>query len=69
MESYVFASYGLPIFEATGAVITLNSVGQPVDHIVNLITIKTSNGFPNYEVTPPRAIPQLYMSIKVAALV
>ena len=44
MVAYVFANYGLPIFDATGAIITLNSAGQPVDHIKNVVTITTAYG-------------------------
>ena len=47
MEEYVFANYGLPIFDATGAIITLNSAGQPVNHSVNVVTITTADEFPN----------------------
>ena len=41
MAAYVFAKDGIPIFGATGAVITLNSAGQPVDHSINVVTITT----------------------------
>ena len=47
MDSYTFANYELSIFGATGVVITLNSAGQPVDHIGNVVTITTDYGFPN----------------------
>ena len=69
MVAYVFVNNGIPIFDATRAVITLNSTGQPVDHIVNVVTITTSDGFPNYGASPPRAIPQLVITIKISALV
>ena len=58
MDSYVFVNDGLPIFDVTEVVITLNYVGQPVDHIKNVVTITTANGFPNYGESPPIAIPQ-----------
>ena len=48
MAAYVFSNYGLPICDATGDVITLNSTDQPFDHIRNVVTIKTADGFPNY---------------------
>ena len=47
MATYVFEKYGLPIFDAIGAVITLNSAGQQVDHIGNLVTITTADVLTN----------------------
>ena len=69
MVAYVFVKYGLPIFDATGDVITLNSAGQIVYHIGNVVPITTVNGFPNDGASPPRATPQLAMTIRVAALI
>ena len=43
MAAYVFTNNGIPIFTVTGTVITLNSVGQPVDRIGNVVTIKTAD--------------------------
>ena len=65
----MFINYGLPIFDAARSVITLNSVGQPVDHIRNMVTITTADGFPNDGESPPRAILQPTMPIQVSALV
>ena len=69
MAVYLFTNNELPIFDATGAVITLNSAGQPVDQIGNVITITTANGFKNHGESPPREIIQLPMPIRVASLV
>ena len=57
MVEYVLVSYGIPIFDATGDVITINSMGQPVDHSVNVVTILTDNGLTNDGVSPPRTTP------------
>ena len=54
MAAYMFANDGLPIFDVTVDVIRLNSAGQPVDHIKNVITITATNGFPNGGASPPR---------------
>ena len=69
MEAYVFANYGLTIFDTSRDTITLNSAGQPIDQIKNLLTITTANGLPHDGESPPRAILQPAMSIKVASLV
>ena len=69
MAEYVLANNGLPIFDTTRAAITLNSVGQPVDHMINVATITTANRFPNYGVSPPISIPQPSMEITFVALV
>ena len=69
MAEYGFKNDGLPIVDSTGAVITLNSRGQPVDHIIKVVTITTDNGLPNYGVSPPIEIPQPYIPIKVASLI
>ena len=69
MAAYVFTKYEIPIFDATGAVIILNSVCQPVDLIKNVVTITTANGLPNYWVSTPRAISQPSMPLQVYALV
>ena len=47
MAECLFANDRLPIFDATGDAITLNSTGQLVDHIGNMVTIKTDDGSPN----------------------
>ena len=69
MAAYVFANNGIPIFDSTGAVITLNYTGQPVDHIRNMVTITTAYGFTNDGASPPRATPQPEMPIRVADLI
>ena len=69
MAAYVFAKDGIPIFNATGDVITLNSAGQPVDHIRNVVTTTTSGGFPNDGESPPIAITQPSMPIKCSSLI
>ena len=48
MEDFVLANDGLPIFDATRAIITHNAVGWPVNHSRNVVTIKTADGFLNY---------------------
>ena len=58
MATYVFANNGLPIFEATGYVSTLNSTGQPSYRIGNVVTIKTFNVLLNGGASPPRVTPQ-----------
>ena len=69
MAAYVFTNYRITIFDATGAVITLYSAGKPVDHIRNVVIITTDDGLPHAGDSPPRATPQLAMSIRVAALI
>ena len=64
----MFQKYGLTKFDATGAAITLNFASQPVDHIRNVLTIITADGFPNYRASPPRSIPQLSMPVIFADL-
>ena len=59
MVAQVFANDGLKILDASQAVISINSAVQPVDHIVNVVTIQTSHGFPNDGASPPKAIPNL----------
>ena len=54
MAAYVFANYKLPRFYTTGAVIYLNSAGQPVYHIGNVVTITTDNGLKNDGKSPPK---------------
>ena len=49
----MFSNYGLPIFDTTSDFITLNSVGQPVDHVRNVVNVTTSDGFQNDEASPP----------------
>ena len=66
MAAYLFPNDGLPIFDATGDVITLNSEGQPVCHIKNVVTITNVDGLSNDGASPPRAIPKLAMTIQVA---
>ena len=69
MAAYVFANDGIPIFDATRAVITLNYAGQPVDHIRNMVTITTAYGFTNDGASPLRATPQPAIPIQVADLI
>ena len=69
MLAYVFENNGRPLFDDTMAVITLNYAGQTVDHIGNVVTITTENGFPNYGASQPRAIPQPSMLSQVSALI
>ena len=69
MAVYVFANDGLTIFDATGAVITLNSTGQPVDHIRNVVNIKNAGGLKNYGASPQRATSQTAMPMQVTALI
>ena len=68
MEAYVFANYGLTIFDTSRDTITLNSAGQPIYQIKNLLTITTANGFPNDGTSPPRAMYQPSMTIRVSTL-
>ena len=63
------ANDGLPIFYATGAVSTLNSAGQPFDHIRNVVTITTADGLPRDGGSPSWATPQPTMPIPVSALI
>ena len=65
--SYVFANYVLPIFDVTGDFITLNSAGQTVYHIRNVVTITTSDRLSNYGASPPREVPQPAMTIRISA--
>ena len=60
---------GLPIFDATGAVITLNLEGQQVDHIRNMVTTTPGDGSPNDGASPPRAPPQPPITIRFSALI
>ena len=53
MLVYMFTHDGLLIFDSTGAVITLNFAGQTVYHIINVVTITTTDGFPNDGASPP----------------
>ena len=69
MAAYVSANYGLPIFDATEDIITINSKGQHFYHIINVITTTTVDIFTNYGSSPPRATPQLAMPIRVATLI
>ena len=69
MTAHVFANDGIPIFDATGAVITLNYAGQPVDHIRNMVTITTAYVFTNDGASPLRATPQPAMPIRVSDLI
>ena len=69
MVAYLFTNDGLPILEATGSVITLNSAGQTVDHIRNVLTITTANVFENYWKSPPISTPQPTIPIKVPSIV
>ena len=69
MASYVFANDGLPVFDATRAVITLNSAGQSVELMENVVTITTANGFPSDGAPPPRTTPQMDTPIQVADLI
>ena len=69
MEAYVFANYGLTIFDTSRDTITLNSAGQPIDQIKNLLTITTANGFPSDGAPPPRTTPQMDTPIQVADLI
>ena len=68
MAAHVFANNGLVIFDATWAVITLNSTCQPVYHIRNVVTITNPYVLPNDGASPPRETPQLDIIIQVAAL-
>ena len=63
MTTHDFEKNGLPIFDLTGAVIILNSVVQPVDHIRNVVTITTVDGLPYYGASPPRATPKPTMPL------
>ena len=67
MVAYVFAKDGIPIFDTTGAVITLNSTGQPFDHIRNVVTITTTYRFPTNGASPKTSTPQPFMPIQVAS--
>ena len=58
MATYVFTNNGLPIFDATGYVSTLNSTGQLAYRIGNVVTIKTFNVLLNGGASPPRVTPQ-----------
>ena len=58
-----------PIFDTTGAVVTLNSVGQPVTHIGNVLTIKTADGLKNDGSSPQKSIPQQSIPVQVGALI
>ena len=69
MVKYVFASYGIQIFDTTRAFITLNYAGQPFDYDGNVVTIITANGLPNYVASPPRATPQPTIPVQVADLI
>ena len=60
MEAYVFSKNVLPIFDSTWTVITLNSAVQPVDHIKNVVTITTANGFPNIGASTPKENHQIF---------
>ena len=54
MEAYVLANNRTPFFDTTGADITLNFAGKKVDHIINVVTITTSDGLANNGVSPQR---------------
>ena len=69
MVAYVFTNNVITIFELARAVITLNYVGHPVDHVGNMVTITTSDGLPNYGESPPRETPQLAIPVQASALV
>ena len=69
MVAYVFTNNVIIIFELARAVITLNYVGQPVDHVGNVVTITTSDGLPNYGESPPRETPQFAIPVQASALV
>ena len=53
----------------TGDSITINPVGQPVDHVRNMLTITTDNGFQNDGASTPRAITQPDMTQQVSTLI
>ena len=57
------------ISDSNGAVIKLNSAGQPVYHIENVVTITTDNGLKNYGASPERSTTQPTIPIQVATLV
>ena len=61
----MFVNYGLPIFDATVVVITINSAVQPVDHIKNVATITAADGFPNDVESTLRENSQPDMPIRV----
>ena len=65
----MFANYGLPFFEATRYVIAINSTGQPVDHIRNVVTITTADVLPNDGTSPPRKIIQPAIPVQFYALI
>ena len=69
MAVYVFANSGIPIFDATGEVITLNSAGQTINHAGNELTITTGYGLPNDGASSPRSTPQQAMTMKFYALI
>ena len=69
MTAYVFANNGQPIFDTTGAVIILNSAGQPVDHVKNMVTITNADGVSNGGASPPRATPQPDIPVIISSLI
>ena len=69
MAAYLFVNNGLPIFDTTGDVITVNSICQPVEHIENSVNITTAYGFTNDGASPPIATSQPAMMMRVACLV
>ena len=60
---------GLPIFDATRAIITLNSAGQPVNHSVNVVTITTADEFPNDGSSQPIEMPQTATPTQVDTII
>ena len=69
MAAYVLANDGLPIFDATGAIIKINYAVQPVDHAGNVVNTVTSDGLPNNGMSPTRATPQPDMPPRVSNLI
>ena len=65
----MFVNDGLSTFDATGVFITLNYASQPVDHIINVVTITTSDGLTKDRASPPKAIHQTSMPILVSAII
>ena len=69
MAARVFAKKELLTFDKTGDAITLNYVGQPVDHAKNVVTTTTADWFQKYWAPPSIAIPQTEMPVRVSALI
>ena len=57
------------IFDATGAIITINSSGQPVNPTGNIMTVITADGFANGWASQTREILQPDMLTLVSTLI